>query len=126
MATAGVGRPKRDQVRICTPESLGWESPSAPPRRVPGGVERAARSKARFPGVSPLGVPPGSGAHDPEVQILLPEVDDPRVVKENPSFAADIQEVFTRTGCASSGCRGAGPQAGLDLRPGSAYAAFVG
>jgi hypothetical protein len=55
-----------------------------------------------------------------------PDVDDPRVVKENPSFVTDIQEIFTRKGCTSSGCHGTGPQAGLDLRPGSAYAALVG
>lgn len=52
--------------------------------------------------------------------------DDDRRVKTNPSFASDIQEIFDRRGCSSSTCHGASPQAGLDLRPGSAYDALVG
>jgi hypothetical protein len=55
-----------------------------------------------------------------------PEIDDPRVVKSNPSFALDIQEIFTRKGCTSSGCHGSAQQGGMDLRPGAAYAALVG
>ena len=58
-----------------------------------------------------------------------PRPDDPqmtRVIKANPSFAQDIQEIFVRTGCTDSGCHRAG-QAGLFLRPDSAsnYANIV-
>ena len=55
-----------------------------------------------------------------------PEMEDPRVVLTNPSFATDIQEIFTRKGCTSSGCHGSAQQGGMDLRAGAAYAALVG
>ncbi|MBT8335686.1 MAG: hypothetical protein KJO11_03715 [Gemmatimonadetes bacterium] len=56
-----------------------------------------------------------------------PDGDDPRVVKQNPSFANDIQDVFTRNGCASSGCHGgAGGSGGLNLSGSAAYDALVG
>ena len=56
-----------------------------------------------------------------------PDVDDPRVVKQNPSFANDIQEIFTRKGCATSGCHGGtGGAGGLNLSASSAYDALVG
>ena len=45
----------------------------------------------------------------------------PRVVKANPGFAADVQEIFDRIGCNASGCHGSAQSAGLDLRPGNAY-----
>ncbi len=48
-----------------------------------------------------------------------------RVVKANPSFAADIQEIFNRRGCASSACHGASQQAGLNLQAGSSYGNLV-
>ncbi len=46
-----------------------------------------------------------------------PDPDDPqmvRVIKPNPSFAVDIQEIFVRTGCTDSGCHRDG-QAGFFL-----------
>lgn len=45
----------------------------------------------------------------------------PRVVKAMPAFGADIQEVFDRIGCSTSGCHGTAQRAGLDLRSGNAY-----
>ncbi len=54
-----------------------------------------------------------------------PDDDDGRVVKANPSFAADIQEIFDRRGCSSSACHGSAQQAGMDLRSGAAYGALV-
>ncbi len=53
-------------------------------------------------------------------------VDPGRVVKANPAFAADIQEIFDRVGCSSSSCHGSAMRAGLDLRPGNAWASLVG
>ena len=39
-----------------------------------------------------------------------------REIKQSPSFAADIQEIFTRTGCTAAGCHGDGTgRAGLLL-----------
>lgn len=52
--------------------------------------------------------------------------DDGRVVEANPSFAADIQEIFDRRGCSSSTCHGAAQQGGMDLREGAAYGSIVG
>ncbi len=49
-----------------------------------------------------------------------------REVKEDPSFAADIQDIFTREGCASGACHGVGAAAGLNLEAGSAYTSLVG
>ena len=40
---------------------------------------------------------------------------DTRVIKSNPSFATDIQEIFTRTGCTDMGCHGDGTGAGMTL-----------
>jgi hypothetical protein len=55
-----------------------------------------------------------------------PDVDEPRVVKQNPSFANDIQEIFTRKGCATAGCHGgAGGAGGLNLSASAAYDALV-
>lgn len=51
--------------------------------------------------------------------------DDGRRVKANPSFADDIQEIFTRRGCTDIGCHGADMMEGLDLRPGEAYGHLV-
>jgi hypothetical protein len=50
---------------------------------------------------------------------------DTRVIKAAPSFATDIQEIFTRRGCATSNCHGTAVSAGLDLRSGSSYANLV-
>ena len=49
----------------------------------------------------------------------------PRVVKANPAFGADIQEIFERRGCTASGCHGSAQSAGLDLRSGSSYGSLV-
>jgi hypothetical protein len=50
---------------------------------------------------------------------------DTRVIKAQPSFANDIQEIFNRRGCTSSSCHGTSQQAGLDLRSGSSYGNLV-
>jgi hypothetical protein len=55
-----------------------------------------------------------------------PGGEEARVIKANPTFSADIMEIFVRTGCTSSGCHGSASLGGLDLRPGSAYTALVG
>ena len=47
------------------------------------------------------------------------------VIKGNPSFATDIQEIFNRKGCTASQCHGVARNAGLDLRAGSAHANLV-
>ena len=48
-----------------------------------------------------------------------------RTVVDDPSFSTNIQEIFARRGCTSSGCHGAGFQASLDLRSSAAYAELV-
>lgn len=55
-----------------------------------------------------------------------PGGDDPRVVKENPSFANDIQEIFDRKGCTAAGCHGNAQQGRLDLRAAAAFDQLVG
>lgn len=52
--------------------------------------------------------------------------DQGRVVKAEPSFATDIQEIFDRRGCSSSTCHGSARQGAMDLRSGAAYASLVG
>jgi len=47
-------------------------------------------------------------------------------VKEDPSFNADIQDIFNREGCTNGACHGVGSAAGLTLESGSAYASLVG
>jgi hypothetical protein len=48
----------------------------------------------------------------------------PPTVKEDPSFASDIQAIFSNS-CISSGCHNAGASAGLVLLQGQAYASLV-
>lgn len=48
-----------------------------------------------------------------------------RVVKADPSFASDIQEIFDRTGCSASSCHGTVESGGLRLTSGSSYAELV-
>lgn len=48
----------------------------------------------------------------------------PPTVKEDPSFAADIQSVFSGR-CISSGCHNAGAAGGLTLLQGQSYASLV-
>jgi hypothetical protein len=51
----------------------------------------------------------------------------PRILRDRPSFALDIQEIFVRRGCSASGCHGAEePSAGLSLMQGRAHQALVG
>jgi len=59
---------------------------------------------------------PGNGGDTPE----------PRSIKDDPSFANDIQEIFDRRGCSSSSCHGAAKSAGMDLRKGAARSNLVG
>jgi hypothetical protein len=59
----------------------------------------------------------------PSVQ---PTPDRPRVVRERPSFALDIQEIFLRGGCTAAGCHAAAePRGGLVLVPGRSHTALV-
>lgn len=55
-----------------------------------------------------------------------PGGEDPRVVRANPSFATDIQEMLGRKGCTAAGCHGNAQQGGLDLRADAAYGELVG
>lgn len=48
-----------------------------------------------------------------------------RVIKANPSFDTDIQEIFNRMGCASSSCHGTSESAGLRLTAGDSYDELV-
>ncbi|HSG46352.1 MAG TPA: hypothetical protein VLA43_00930 [Longimicrobiales bacterium] len=48
-----------------------------------------------------------------------------RVVKADPSFGSDIQEIFNRTGCSASSCHGAAESAGLRLTTGESYGELV-
>jgi hypothetical protein len=48
-----------------------------------------------------------------------------RVIKADPSFASDIQEIFARKGCADASCHGSMQEAELDLRAGNSYAHLV-
>jgi len=48
-----------------------------------------------------------------------------RSVKATPSFATDVQEIFSRRGCTDASCHGAAVSEGLDLRAGAAYANLV-
>lgn len=48
-----------------------------------------------------------------------------RQVIAEPSFSTHIQDIFQRNGCTVSGCHGAFPATGLDLRAGAAYEALV-
>lgn len=51
---------------------------------------------------------------------------DGRTVKANPSFGADIQEIFGRRGCTASQCHGVSPgQASLNLSAGAAWGDLV-
>lgn len=47
---------------------------------------------------------------------------DTRTIKENPSFAVDIQEIFVRNGCTTGQCHGISMEGGLGLA--SAGASF--
>ncbi len=51
--------------------------------------------------------------------------DDTRIILADPSFAADIQEIFNRRGCASGSCHGSAQSAGLNLTAGNSYASLV-
>ena len=48
---------------------------------------------------------------------------DTRTIKENPSFATDIQEIFRRNGCTTGQCHGISREGGLSLA--SASASFL-
>jgi len=50
----------------------------------------------------------------------------PRELRAQPSFALDIQDIFSRGGCVAAGCHAAtAPQAGLVLTSGRSHAALV-
>lgn len=48
-----------------------------------------------------------------------------RVVKADPSYGGDIQEIWDRRGCTASQCHGSGQQGALDLRSGNSHASLV-
>jgi hypothetical protein len=48
-----------------------------------------------------------------------------RVVKVDPSFGSDIQEIFDRTGCSASSCHGTVESGGLRLTNGSSHGELV-
>jgi len=48
-----------------------------------------------------------------------------RTIKSDPSYAADIQEIFNRRGCSDGLCHGSSQQEGLDLRASSSYGSLV-
>lgn len=48
-----------------------------------------------------------------------------RVVKADPLFGSDIQEIFDRTGCSASSCHGTVESGGLRLTSGSSYGELV-
>jgi hypothetical protein len=50
---------------------------------------------------------------------------DTRTIKDNPSFANDIQEIFQRRGCTNAACHGAATAAGLNLQTGASYGNLV-
>jgi hypothetical protein len=50
---------------------------------------------------------------------------DTRTIKDNPSFAADIQEIFDRRGCINAACHGTASAAGLNLQSGVSYGDLV-
>jgi hypothetical protein len=50
---------------------------------------------------------------------------DTRTVKDNPSYANDIQEIFQRRVCTNAACHGAAAAAGLSLQPGVSYGNLV-
>jgi hypothetical protein len=51
---------------------------------------------------------------------------DSRVVKLDPSFQSDVQEIFDRRGCSASSCHGSAEAAGLRLTDGSSHSELVG
>jgi hypothetical protein len=50
---------------------------------------------------------------------------DTRTVKDDPSYANDIQEIFERRGCTNAACHGAAASAGLNLQSGVSYSNLV-
>ena len=60
---------------------------------------------------------PGNGGNDPPGET--------RAIKDTPSFAADVQEIFDRRGCSAGSCHGAAAAANLDLRASASFAALV-
>ena len=73
----------------------------------------AACSSSDSPTSPPPPPPPGGGGGGP-------------VIKDNPGFAADIQEIFNRKGCTASSCHGFSPGSeGLDLQVGSSHSNLV-
>jgi hypothetical protein len=66
----------------------------------------------------------GDGGSDP-AGPGNPSNPDNREIKADPSFASDIQEIFNRRGCATSGCHGNAQAGGLDLRSSASYAQLV-
>ena len=49
----------------------------------------------------------------------------PHFIKAEPSFSADIQEIFDDRSCTAQGCHGDARRGGLDLRAGAAFGNLV-
>ena len=67
----------------------------------------------------------GDGGSNPTGPGNQDNPTDTREIKADPSYASDIQEVFNRAGCATSGCHGNAQAGGLDLRSSASYAQLV-
>ena len=66
-----------------------------------------------------------AGSSSPTGPVESPNEGTTRVIKENPSFAGDVQDVFERNGCTASGCHGTFAASELSLAAGSAYGEIV-
>jgi len=64
------------------------------------------------------------GCASDRIDAPVPETPLVRGIRVTPSFSADIQEIFSRRGCSTTGCHGA--TAVLPLTAGLSYAALVG
>lgn len=86
---------------------------------------RTARSRAAAALLLCTAAGAACGGSDP---VALPPDPGPvRTVKADPSFAADIQEIFGRRGCTASQCHGGIPaRANLRLSADSSYMQLVG
>jgi hypothetical protein len=65
------------------------------------------------------------GSSSPTGPTDSPNDGSTRVIKENPSFAEDVQDIFERNGCTASGCHGTFAASELSLAAGSAYGEIV-
>ena len=67
----------------------------------------------------------GIGGCSSDDSPTSPDGSTGRIIKDDPSFASDIQDIFNRN-CTSSICHGSTKSADLDLRSGTAHSQLVG